>query len=406
MSCHVRARLACAALMLLFVHPAHAGPLNVDLPTALARARERAPEAVAALARIGEARAQRMGAGVLFSQNTEVQLGGGRRFGDPRTLALQAQVTQQLEPTRRGARLRVADAGIDHAKALNDAELRELDLEVANIFYEARFADLAVELARRNQDVAARAAEAADRRRKAGDITDLDVNLAKIALGRARSALASAQAERADAIGRLGALIGAQPDDVITLAGDLKPPVLTLDALRAGVPGRADVRAIEAESRVAKAEGALANANGRPDVGVWFGYQLDEGDTILLGGLTVTLPFWNRAQGDKAAARAKLRRAELERAAVVTAASRQVIDAFEAYTRAREGVEIFERDVLPTLADSEKLLERSIETAQIAVNDYLVARQEILSGRREHLERQLQLAKAAAAARFVAGVGP
>jgi cobalt-zinc-cadmium efflux system outer membrane protein len=172
------------------------------------------------------------------------------------------------------------------------------------------------------------------------------------------------------------------------------------------VPARADVRAIEAEQRVARAEGKLANANGRPNLGLWFGYDRDEGDTILLGGLTMTLPFWNRAQGDKAAARAKLRSAELERAAVVAAASRQVVDAFDAYVRAREAVEVFERDVVPTLTDSEKLLERSIETGQIAINDFLVARREILSGRGEYLQRQLQLAKAAAAARYVAGVAP
>lgn len=406
MSCHVRARLACAALMFLFAHPAYAGPLRIDLPTAVARARERAPEAVTALARIGEARAQRTGAGVLFTQNPEIQGGAGPRFGAERTLNVQAQLTQQLEPTRRGARIGVADAEVAHAQALNEAQLRELSYQVATVFFEARYADLAVELAQRNQDVATKAAEAAERRRKAGDITDLDVNLAKIALGRARSALASAQSERAEAVGRLGALIGAQPDDTITLAGDLKPATLTLDALRAGVPVRADVRAIEAEARVAKAEGSLANANGRPDLGVWFGYQLDEGDTILLGGLSFTLPLWNRAQGDKAAARAKLRRAELERAAVVTSASRQIVDAFEAYTRAREAVDVFERDVLPTLTDSETLLERSVQAGQITVNEYLVARQEILSGRSEHLQRQLQLAKAAASARFVAGVAP
>ncbi len=406
MSCHVRARLACAALMLLFANPAHAGPLKIDLPAAIARARERAPESVAALARIGQARARRTGASVLFTQNPEVQIGAGPRFGNERTLNVQAQLTQQLEPTRRGARIRVADAEVAHAQALTEAELRVMSYEVANVFFEARYADLAVEVAQRNQDVATRAAEAAGRRRKAGDITDLDVNLAKIALGRARSALAAAQSERADAVGRLGALIGALPDDTITLAGDLKPAALTLDSLRAGVATRADVRAVDAESRVAKAEGSLARANGRPDLGVWFGYQLDEGDAIVLGGLSLTLPFWNRAQGDKAAARAKLRQSELERAAVVTSASRQIVDAFEAYTRAREAVDVFERDVLPTLTDSEKLLERSIETGQIAVNDYLVARGEILSGRREHLERQLQLAKAAAAARFVAGVAP
>lgn len=406
MSCHVPARLACAALMLLLARPADAGPLKVDLPIAVARARERAPEAVAALARIGEARARRTGAGVLFAQNPEVQIGAGQRFGNERTWTIQGQLTQQLEPTRRGARIRVADAEVAHAQALIEAELRELSYQVATVFLEARYADLAVELAQRDQDVATKAAEAADRRRKAGDITDLDVNLAKIALGRARSALAAAQSERAEAVGRLGSLIGAQPEDVITLAGDLKPATLTLDTLRAGVPARADVRAIEAEGRVAKAQGALANVNGRPDLGLWFGYQLDEGDTILLGGLSFTLPFWNRAQGDKAAARAKLRHVDLERAAVVTSASRQVVDAFEAYTRAREAVEVFERDVLPTLTDSEALLERTVQAGQITVNEYLVARQEILSGRSEHLQRQLQLAKAAASARFVAGGAP
>ena len=406
MSLHVRARLACAALMLAFAYPAHAGPLAIDLRTAVTRARERAPEAIAVLTRIGEARAHRVGAGVRFIQNMEVEVGGGARFGDPRTLALQAQVTQPLEPTRRGARIDVADAGVVHAQATSEAELRRLGYEVATVFLEARFADLEVELAQRNVDVATRAAAAADRRRKAGDITDLDVNLAKIALGRSRSALSAAQSQRADAVGRLGVLVGAGPGDVITLVGDLRPEVLTLDALRGAVLNRADVRALEAEASVARAEEALANANGRPDVGVWFGYQLDETDTILLGGLTFTLPVWNRAQGEKAAARAKRRGAELGRAAVANAASRQLVDAFDAYTRAREAVDVFDREVVPTLVDSETLLERSIETGQIAINDYLVARQEILSGRREYLERELELAKAAATARFVAGVAP
>lgn len=406
MSRHVRARLACAALIFLYASPAHAGPLNIDLPTAVARARERAPEAIASIARIGEAEAARAGARVLFTQNMELEVGAGPRFGDPRTTQVEARLGQQLGPTRRSARIRAADAAVRHAQASTDAELRELSFEVANVFNEARHADLVVELAQRTAEVAARGTEAAERRRKAGDITDLDVDLAKIALGRARAAIATAQAERADAIGRLAVLIGAGPDDVITLTGDLKPAPMTLDALRASVPARADVRALEAESRVATAQGSLAKANGRPDVGIWIGYERDENDTIVLGGLNITLPFWNRGQGDMAAALARGRRVALERTAIQGAASRQVIDAFEAYTRAREAVELFDRDVVPPLVDSEKLLERSIETGQITISVYLVARQEILNGRREHLGRQLALAKAAAVARFVAGVSP
>jgi hypothetical protein len=40
------------------------------------------------------------------------------------------------------------------------------------------------------------------------------------------------------------------------------------------------------------------------------------------------------------------------------------------------------------------------------VNDYLVARQELLDGRREYLERLLALARAAATVRFIAGGAP
>lgn len=406
MSHHVRARVAGAALLLLLATPAHAGPLDIDLPTAVARARERAPEAIAAIARVGEAEAARTGARVLFAHDLDLEVGAGRRSGDPASTPVEARLAQQLEPTRRGARIRVAEAGVRHAQALTDAQLRELSFEVTNVFNEARHADLVVELARRTAEVAARATGAAQRRRKAGDLTDLDVDLAQIALGRTRSAVATAQAERAGAIGRLAVLIGAAPDDVITLTGDLQPAAMTLDVLRGAVPARADVRTLEAESRVAAAEGSLATASGRPDLGVWIGYQRDENDTILLGGLSVTLPLWNRAQGDKAAARARQRRVELERTAVLGAASRQVIDAFESYTRAREAVDLFDREVVPPLVDSEQLLERSFETGQITISVYLVARQEILNGRREHLDRQLALAKAAAVVRFVAGVSP
>lgn len=402
----VRARWSIAALLALYAS-ASAETLTIDLPTAVSLARQRAPEAVAALGRIGEATAARSGATVPFTQRPEVQIGAGPRFGTDRTLNLQAQISQSLELGRRSARVAVAEAELAHARALGEAELRRLAFEVSTVYSDARHADLVVELASRTQEVATRAVEVAERRRKAGELTDLDVGLATIALGRARSAVAAAQSERASAIGKLGALIGATPDDAIVLAGDLVPPAGTGtdQAGTAGAARRADVRALEADAAVAKAEGSLARVTGRPDLGIWFGYQLDEGDAIALAGVSFTLPLWNPARGDREVARAKQKRLEAERAATVTAASRQLVDAREAYAKAREAVAVFERDILGKLADSETLLARSLETGQLAISDYLVARQQILEGRREYLDRQLALAKAAATVRFVSG-GP
>jgi len=406
MSRHARAQVLCAALVMFSAHAAHAGPITIDLPTALARARERAPDAIAARARAVEAEAARAGAAIRFTQNPELEIGAGPRFGDPTNLTIEARIEQSLELGRRGARMRVANAGVDHAVATADAEIRALGLVIATTFHEARYAELLVELTRRGEQLAARATDVAERRRKAGDITDLDVDLAKVARGRARSAVAAAVAERAAAIGKLAVLIGAAPDDVITLSGELRSSAVTLEGLRAGLGERADVRALGAESRLATAEGSLATAKGRTNVAVWIGYERDETETILLGGLRLTLPVWNRAQDGVAAASARMKRATLERDAISAAAARQVVDAFETYTRAREAVELFESDVLPALVDSELLLEKSVETGQLTVSVYLVARQEILAGRREHLDRQLALAKAADVARFVAGVMP
>ncbi len=402
----VRARLTCAALLLLCSQPAHAGPLTIDLPTALARARQRAPQAIEAMGRIAEARAAGAGARVVFTENPVVQIGAGPRFGDAHAIQAEAQIAQPLQFGLRGPRIRVADAGVRHAEATTAAELRELSLEVSNAFSEARHADLVIEISARARDVAERALEVAERRRRAGDITDLDVDLAKIALGRARSAHAAAQAERAEALGQLAALIGASPDDTIVLAGDLAPPPLTLDTLRGATAQRADVRALETEAAVARAEADLARAEARPDLGLWFGYERDVNDTILIGGVTLGLPVWNRGQGDRAAAGAKERRAELQRAAVLSATARHVLDAYEAYVRARESVELFERDVLPSLVDAEKLLDRGVETGQIPIVEFLAVRNELLANRREHLQRQLALARAAAKARYVAGVTP
>ncbi|MEO8554969.1 MAG: TolC family protein, partial [Kofleriaceae bacterium] len=229
-----------------------------------------------------------------------------------------------------------------------------------------------------------------------------DANLAHVALVRAKAAVRSAPSARAIAIGRLAALVGAAAGDVVTVRGDLAAPAPDV----ARIAERADVRVLGAERDVARAELARAVANGRPELGLWAAYQREDTATVVLGGVRMSLPVWNRNQGEKAAARAKERRAGETRDATLRVASRQLADALAAFTDAKLAVETFERDALPILDDSDGLLEKSVDAGQIAVSAYLVARQELLDGRREHLDRLLGLARAAVEVRFAAGVTP
>lgn len=406
MSHVVMARLTVAALV-LHSFPSAAGQVEIDLRAAIERARRAAPQAVAAQGHVAEADAEVLGADVAFTTNPELEGGVGPRFTPGRPLDAEVRLDQNLEPWRRGPRRQLARAKRRQAGAELDSELRALDLEVSVAFYEALFAQQAAELERHAQDLAQRAAAVAERRRKAGDVTDLDANLARAASGRATSAALAAAAEQSLAVGRLAALIGTAPDDTITLRGDLKAaPSVDLAAARASLATRADVRVLDTEREIAIARQAQATADARPEVAIWAAYQREDTADIVLGGLRISLPLWNRAQGEQAAAVAGERRATQTREATLRAAERQIADAFAAYVNARQAVDTFDREVAPLLDQSEQLLQKTVDAGQITVHDYLVARQELLAGRREYLERLLALARATAGVRFVAGVTP
>jgi len=320
----------------------------------------------------------------------------------PRLTDVDAHIAQDLEPGRRCPRRALARVELSRARAAADATFRELGRDVATAFYDTLYADRVLDLAKRTEDLAKRAADVADRLRRAGDITDLDADLARATAGRSRSATQAAAAQRTIAAGKLGALIGAAPGDAIVVTGELRSAEPAMPA----IGERADLRALEASRRVGVAEHDVAVANARPDLGVWAGYRREGGDDIVLGGLRVTLPVWNRNQGDKARANAHVSTARAQLAATTLAAAREVADTRDAFTRTREAVETYERDVLPALDDAEQLLDKSIAAGQLAVQQYLVERQEIVNGRREYLDRQLALAQAGVALRFAAGVAP
>ncbi len=394
------ARLVAAAI-LTCCSVASADPLVLDLPTALERAHRLAPDAIAARGHIAEAEARTVGAALAFTTNPEVELGAGPRFGSPRSFDLEARLEQELEPGRRGPRRRLARIEVDHARAEGAMQIRELDLAVALAFYDALAADESLALMTATAQLAERAAAVAERRRKAGDITDLDADLAKLALGRARSAVQAEAAERARVIGSLAALVGAAPGDDVTVRGALVPLPMPPVA-----GARADVQLLEAERATAVAERAQAVSASRPDLALWAAYHREDATSIVLGGLRVTLPVFNAGDGEQAIARAREKRATATRDAVVATSRRQVADAIAARDAAQRALAMFEAEVVPVLDSSERLLQATVDAGQIAIGAFLVARQELATGRREHLERRLALAKAALFVRYAAGATP
>lgn len=387
--------IAVCALVVGLAAPARAQTRALTLAEVLARAREQAPRIVSARLALEEARGRLAGASVRLQANPEVDAAVGTRRGDEaRFTDFELGVGQSFEPgSRRSARVAGANAAIAQASAHVDDVARLVMREAAAAFHRAVYAGDRIRLLDAALDVAIGIHAAADRRFQAGDVAVLDVNLARATLTRLRAEREGVEASRALALGELRALLRLDGD--LDVAGSLAPPGgVDLAGALSAADARPEIRALEAGVQEAEAESRLGDALAKPQYGVGLRYAREEGDQILLGALTVTLPIFSKGQESRAigAARAARLRAELDAArARVTV---EVRAAFEAFTRRLAAARLLEAEALPALDENERLSARSFEVGQIGLPDLLVIRREILETRLQYLDALLEAALA------------
>ncbi|HEU4688192.1 MAG TPA: TolC family protein, partial [Vicinamibacterales bacterium] len=243
------------------------------------------------------------------------------------------------------------------------------------------------------QELAANVHSIADRRFKAGDIAVLDVNLARASLARVRAEREAAEAVRSLAVGDLRQLLRIDGD--IRVEGELtRANEADLTTLLQAAAQRPELRALEAGVQEAEAEAQLGRTFGRPEYGVGIRYAREEGDQIVLGGVTISLPVFSKGQGLQAVGSARAARLRTELDAARTRVHIEVRSAFEAYSRRIAAISVLESDAIPGLDENETLTARSFEVGQLGLPELLLIRREILDTRSQYLDALLEAALA------------
>ena len=124
------------------------------------------------------------------------------------------------------------------------------------------------------------------------------------------------------------------------------------------------------------------------------GTAREEGDQIVLGGLTVTLPMFSNGQEQRAVGSARAARLRAELDAARTRVQLEVRTAFDAYNRRLAAVRMLEADAIPGLDENEQLTTRSFEVGQLGLPELLLIRREILDTRSQYLDALLEAALA------------
>lgn len=363
---------------------------GLTLAEVLARAREQAPDLIAARLAHEEARAQLVGASLRRQSNPEIDTGIGNRTGpDNRFTDFEIGVTQAFEPgSRRDARVAVANAAIARTAADVDAVTRSVIKAAASAFYRSIHARERIALLNRTLELATTVRDAADRRFKAGDIAVLDANVARVSMARVRSEIAAAEANQAQALGELRQLLRLDKVDV-NGALSLRDHAGLAAALEAAAQ-RPELRAIAAALDEAQAELNLSATLSKSDYGLGARYSHEEGDHIVLGALTITLPVFAKGQGQRALATARLESLRLQSAALQQRIRQEVTTAFEVYQRRAAAVGSLATDAIPGMDENEQLTTRSFEAGQIGLVELLLLRREILETRSQYLDALLE----------------
>lgn len=387
-----------SALVLLATGSARGdGARSLIFRDVVALARRQAPAVRLADADVDVARGRRAGARVLVADNPVLSGGVGSRWGAERTTDRELSLAVPIElGGQRRKRTAAADADIRVAEASARDVERQVAGAAAAAYFEVLFAREVVALAEERRALAQKLVETARERKRAGDATEFEVNLAEGELSRARSGVASAMRRVATARTRLATLLGLDSMEGVALVGELDDrSFVDVDGAGAGAGDRSDVQVARARVSAAGADVELADARRWPALSFQVTYAHEESDDIAFGGLAITLPIFDRGQGERASARAERHRAALELDLTERAASAELEGARAAYAAAVAAVDELKDSALPLAIENERMARDSYAAGKIELAAMLVVRREALDTRAEYLERLLEAALAA-----------
>ena len=379
----------------------------LTLEDTIARAREQSGPVAVARARVAEAEADLVDASVRLRDNPVLEGASGPRTGSgSRSADVGLGLSQQFESGgQRLARIAGARAGVERLRAEVQQTARGVIFDAASAFLEGLAATERLQVAEEGDRVAREVLNATERRYALGDIAAIDVNLARIDAARAAAALVSARADLTAAAGALRQVLRLPLNEPIELRGSLDlPPPPPADALVGFVEQRPEFAVFQAEERAGEAQAQLGQALRRPDLGFRVAYAREQSDTIVLGGLTVTLPAFQRGQGTLARGLAQRDRARTEAEVARQSALADLRTAYGVYEqRATLSAEL-QTGTAPILTDNETLSQRSYEAGEMSLTDFLRIRRDVLDTRLTVVGRRLETAISRLTVDFAAGV--
>jgi cobalt-zinc-cadmium efflux system outer membrane protein len=359
--------------------PAPSSPNALTLLQVLDRARSSNPTLAAAEANLRSVRAQELQAavranpyiGVAASNVTEPAT-----VNNPYNYAF--QVSRLFERgNKRGIRIDNAKSTTAQTAAQLDDTIRQMTLQIKTAFIHMLFAKQALVLAQAQLADFRQEVDIAHTRYQAGDLGKLDFERLDLQLGSLESDVANDQIAFEQSSAQLQTLMGiANPSPSFDVTGDIIPPLVTRtqqQLITQALQSRPDLRATQEGIRVAQSTYRLAVANGTADPTLEAEYDRSGHENSFGFNVNLPLRIFDRNQGNKETARLSIETARFTQTAAQDQVVSDVIQAWSAYTRAREISDRFGHHYLDESSDVLGIARFAFDHGGLALIDFLDA---------------------------------
>lgn len=306
----------------------------------------------------------------------------GRLTGSPDERSYSLGINQEFSLNgklrlRREAAEREAD--VIRLQRENTARLlkEELSTLVLDITLAAKHSELATELVKLNKDLVVIAGE----RFKAGDIPELELNLARVELARAESRLLDSLREKTVALTAISALTGLDKND-INVTASFSASKLSQGReylIKQALASRPDLRALLRERVKSETELRLAKAEALPNLTVGLFVQWQQGVTEV-GGMSSTgsdkqlgvrlsmpIPVFDRNKNGVSAARVSLDAVDSRRMTLERSITAEIETGIARFSSAAEIARLYQQGIIPQLTENLKLTQEAYRLGEVGM---------------------------------------
>ena len=390
---------ALAACTVFFLSTQLHAQQSVDFATALELARKNNPDWRAAEQELDIARGKITTARLIspFNPVIEGQAGPRRTPGEGTGADYGVGVSMEVEVAgQRRIRITEAERNLQRAEAGFQDFARTFRGKLARAFYHAVAARERLALQRRIDDLNRNLLDVTNVKFKAGDVSALEVNVAVVRYGQTRKETFDAEENVTQALLDLRRFIGLQ--ESFNPEGNLEPsvsPPTAATVLERALASRPDLQAQRYDLQRAEAELALVRRQNfpNPTVGLSFNREAS-GEKVVLGGISIPFPLFNRRQGELASLDARRLQIRSELAALEKEIRKEVDQAVSRWQTAQRNIELFQREILEQTEENFRLLEAAYRERAIDLPRMLIMGTDLVTARRSYLDALLSLREA------------